>query len=144
MASTTQPRRIWLRSSLLIGAVILGLLAWGAVAGLIIGSGRGTLTLLLMGLPVGVIALYLMLRRFELLVLALPLTALAVPTELPTGTDSTLPISMVLAIVLTGVWCFSMALRGWRLKPSLINRPLLCFAAICVFSLVWGILWRDP
>src|SRR5581483_1992929 len=75
---------------------------------------------------------------------ALPLTALAVPLQLATGTGSVLPISLLLTLVLVLIWCASMCLRGWKLAPSPVNRPLLIFSVICIVSFVWSTAWRDP
>jgi hypothetical protein len=78
-------------------------------------------------------------------VLALPLTALALPVNLPTGTDSLIPATLLLTWVLWGVWLVSMWLRNhWQFVHSPLNRPALVFCVICCISLVWGVVWRDP
>jgi hypothetical protein len=35
-------------------------------------------------------------------------------------------------------------MRGWKLAPSPLNRPLLSFGVVCVASFGWGLVWRDP
>lgn len=37
-----------------------------------------------------------------------------------------------------------MYLHGWKLAPSPLNLPMILFGIVCVISLFWGIIWRDP
>jgi len=135
-----------LPSWLLRGAGVLGTLGFALLLGALMGSGRGRYALLLIA-PVALVGiLSLAFYRFELLVLALPLVALVLPrVELPTGTDTRLPLSLLLALLLTAVWALSMLVRReWRLTPSPLNMPLLSFAAVTIVSLGWSLAWRDP
>jgi hypothetical protein len=124
--------------------VVLAVLGYSLAAGLFAGGGHNLRTLLLVVLPAGILICLIAIRYFTLLVLVLPLTALAVPIDFSTGTESKVPISMLLALLLTTIWALSLLVRGWRLTPSPLNRPLLAFGAICIGSLIWGRLWRDP
>jgi hypothetical protein len=133
------------RSRMLIGIVVLATAVLSMAAGYIIIGNRMRLALLIFGPLLAVPAVLWISRRFEYVVLALPITALAIPFELPTGTYSTVPATMVLALMLCGIWIVSMGLRKtWHLAPSPLNRPMLVFCIACTISLVWGIVWRDP
>lgn len=143
--TTTQSRLSPLRTTLLIGAVLFGLLVLSLGAGVVAGSGRGTLALLFAAGPVALIGGLFIIRQFDLAVLALPIAALAVPFDIPTGTETRLPAALLLALVLWGVWIISMIVRRrMTIAPSPLNRPALVFGVICCISLVWGIVWRDP
>lgn len=147
MATRTQPliRPDW-RSKALIALVVLGVFGASAVLGKLASGGISLKVLALIGLPAGLLALMFVARYFQFAVLLLPLTALILPEiELSTGTHTRLPLSLLLALLLTGVWCLSMFVRRqWTLAPSPLNRPMLIFGALCIFSLGWGIAWRDP
>lgn len=90
---------------------------------------------------------WLWLRRLEYGILAVLLAAgLLNLVTLPTGTQSRLVLSLVIAAGCIGLWLLKTALRprGARLKPSRINAPLLAFIAIGFVSYVWSTLMRDP
>lgn len=128
----------------LVGVVLL-LLMFSGLAGLLAGKDRMTLALLLAAAPAGVLVLLVALRWFEMMVLALPIAALAIPIDVPTGTETRLPAALLLTIMLWGIWLVSMVMRKqFQFAPTLINRPSLVFSIICCISLVWGIAWRDP
>jgi O-antigen ligase len=129
----------------LVGGVLTMLLLLSLAAGVLAGNGRNTLTLLFVLGPVLLFGSIFASRRFDLVVLALPLAALTIPLEVPTGTETKLPAALLLALALFGLWIPTMIMRGqYRLAPSPLNKPILVFNAICCLSLVWGIAWRDP
>jgi O-antigen ligase len=66
--------------------------------------------------------------------------------SLPTGRESRIPLSMVVALALVGWWLFSMLFGASRtsLRASPINRPLLLFVAVNIISYVWSLIFRDP
>ena len=66
--------------------------------------------------------------------------------SLPTGSESKVPISMVVALLLVVPWLFSMAFGEprTRLRPSPVNRPLLAFVAVSIISYGWSQIFRDP
>lgn len=133
------------RSRILIGVTVLAAAILSMAAGYIIIGNRMRLALLIFGPLLAIPAVLWIGRRFEYFVLALPVSALAIPLELPTGTYSTVPFAMILTLVLCGIWLVSMGLRKtWRLAPSPLNHPMLVFCGACTLSLVWGIVWRDP
>ncbi len=136
----------WLPRPLLVGGILVGVLLASLVIGFL--AGRGSLMPFLAALlpPLGVVAAMVAIRYYKLLVLLLPVTALAMRfAVLPTGTASPLPISLVLTIGLVGIWVVSMLTRRvWQVPHTPFNRSLFLFMAICCISLPWGILWRDP
>lgn len=129
---------------LLMAGVICSILAYGLILGRYAEDARDIQTLMLLALPGGLLASLFVSQYFRLSVLLIPLFALAVPYSFATGTESRVPASLALVLLLTGIWCASMYLRGWKLVPSPLNRPLLVFGAVCIISLFWGIIWRDP
>jgi O-antigen ligase len=131
-----------LTPELRIGLVIGGLVLMSLVIGLLSGNGRGNITL---AIPLLLLAVYLLLNRFSALVLVIPIAALAVPLDVPTGTFTKLPAALLITLALCGIWIASMWIRkGFRLNPSALNRPMLYFCVTITLSLVWGIIWRDP
>ncbi len=135
-----ETRRIVLRAGIVLLAVILSI-----GAGITIGSGRMLLALVF-GLPtlallVWVLATY----KFELMVLALPITALIAPIDIPTGTYSKIPIALLVTLGLCAVWFTTMMVRKeWKFSPSRMNRPAFFFCAACLVSYGWSSIWRDP
>ncbi|BAM00820.1 MAG: O-antigen polymerase [Caldilinea sp.] len=66
--------------------------------------------------------------------------------SLPTGRESRIPLSMVVAMALVVPWLLSM---GWgkppaRLRPSPINRPLIAFIIVGILAYLWSLVFRDP
>ncbi|WP_129672310.1 O-antigen ligase [Candidatus Chloroploca sp. Khr17] len=129
-----------------IGVVLLGLLGLTVLIGLLGGSGRILPMLALVALPFMAVSFGASVRYFDTLVLVLPLTALLLRfIELPTGTQSTLPASLVLTLGMVAVWGLTMLVRHeWQVPASPFTWPLLIFMLICIISLPWGMLWRDP
>lgn len=135
----------WVPRRVLLALVVLLLFGYSAAIGAAAGLGEMRLLLALLALPIAVIGLGFAGHYFRFLVLILSLTALTLPfLELGTGTSSQLPLSLLLTLGLTGIWVANMYLHGWRLAPSPFNLPLILFGIVCVISLFWGIVWRDP
>lgn len=125
--------------------VLAGLGVYCVLIGVLAGRGSMLPTLALIALPLLLIAAVVVSRYFDSLVLILPTTALILPMlQLSTGTGSTIPFSLLLTLGLVGMWILSMLVRTRDIVPSPLNRPLLIFMTICVISLPWGIIWRDP
>jgi O-antigen ligase len=66
--------------------------------------------------------------------------------SLPTGRESRVPLSMVVAMMLVIPWLLSMA---WgkpptRLRPSPINKPLVAFVIVGIIAYLWSLVFRDP
>lgn len=135
----------WVPRRVLLALVVLLLFGYSAAIGVTAGLGETRLLLALLALPVAGIGLGFAGHYSRFLVLILSLTALTFPIfELGTGTASRLPLSLILTLGITGMWVANMYLYGWRLASSPLNVPLILFGIICVISLVWGNIWRDP
>jgi hypothetical protein len=136
----------WLPRPLLVGGILVGVILASLVIGFL--AGRGSLMPYLAALmpALGIVAAMAAIRYYKLLILVLPVTALAMRfAVLPTGTASPLPISLVLTLGLVGIWVVSMFTRRvWQVPHTPFNRSLFIFMVVCCISLPWGILWRDP
>lgn len=134
-----------LKSQLISGGVIATLLLLSVAVGALAASGREVIALAVLALPVVFFGMLLLVHKFELMVVLLPIMALAVPLDIPTGTFTRLPISLILSIALCGIWIVSMIMRRqFAIAPTILNRPFLAFGLVCSISFVWGIIWRDP
>ena len=92
--------------------------------------------------PMGVFAL---LKRIELGLAAMLLSAVFVLFRLPTGTASEIVMSLLLCSGILVLWVVHMLLEEKRLslKPFPVNAPLLAFMITVVISLIWGKAYRD-
>jgi O-antigen ligase len=84
--------------------------------------------------------------RMEYAVLLIVLTAnLLTPIVIPTGTQSTIPISLALSGACIGFWLFQNAVlrKPLNLQPSLVNAPIFAFAIVNVISYAWSNVFRD-
>jgi hypothetical protein len=125
--------------------VIFSVLVLSIGAGLAAGLDRLSVALLF-GLPtIAFVGWILFTRKFEMMVLALPINALIAPFDLPTGTYSKIPVSLLMSLALCAIWFVTMGIRNqWRFAPTLLNRPALAFCFACFISYLWSSLWRDP
>jgi len=133
---------------LLRAGVVAGLLLLGMVTGMLIARGHLD-PMLLLGGAVGAMGLVVWRRvgRFEHGIVAIALTAgLLNFFTLPTGTESRIVISLLIAVALTGLWLLEMLVTTKRiaLEPSPINKPLLAFVVVNVVAYLWSTLLRDP
>lgn len=145
MQPTYPARGLRLPSWLLISGVLLGVIGYSAAIGFLAARGSLIPLVLMIAAPVGLVACMIASRYFHILVLALPIAALTLPfIEVPTGTYSKLPLSLLITLLLAFIWGVSLYTRGWKVAPSPLNRPLVIFSIICIISLPWGIIWRDP
>lgn len=137
------------RYTLFAAAVIAGvLLAVPAITFLYV---RGRLDPLLV--LAGIVGVIVALRLFQVsersnkgIVLLIIAAGMLSFVSLPTGRESRIPISMLVALALVVPWLLSML---WgkpptRLKPSPINRPLIAFVAVSIISYFWSQIFRDP
>ena len=98
--------------------------------------------------PVAIIApmaVFALLKRIELGLAAMLLSAVFVRFRLPTGTASEIVMSLLLCGGLLGLWVIHMLVEDRRLalKPTPVNTPLLAFMITVVISLIWGKAFRD-
>ncbi|GAB4197476.1 MAG: O-antigen ligase family protein [Roseiflexaceae bacterium] len=134
----------WLAPLLMVG-VLLGLAGLCLAVGAAAGADRMRIAGVLIAAPVLLGLAIVVIGRFKSFVLLLPVAALAVPLDVPTGTETKLPAALLLALGLSGIWVLSMLIRReWNITPWALNKPMLAFGIICCISLGWGIAWRDP
>ena len=80
-------------------ALIMALLASSAFA-----LGRQKIALVFIFPPLAVFGWLLLTKKFEFVVMALPLLAMIAPFDLPTGTESKLPIVLITTLALGAIW----------------------------------------
>jgi O-antigen ligase len=103
----------------------------------------------ILALTLGLWASIILLRlsRFEYGIVGMMLTAVLVNFfTLPTGRESRVVISLLIALILVGLWIVQLLLsRGRvRLRPSPINLPIILFVVVNLVSYMWSNLLRDP
>lgn len=132
-------------------ALVAGLVLAAAMVGLLLGLRRaGTLRpeLIVVGvLAVSSIPIWISRGKLEYGIAAILLAAgLLNFVTLPTGTQSRLVLSLVVAAGCIGLWIFKAFAQGrpLRLKPARINRPLLGFILVGLVSYGWANVMRDP
>src|SRR4051794_7212283 len=108
------PRRHNIFSRLVVTGVVLFILAYGTTLAILAANQRNLLTILMLALPAAILLCIFSARKFQLLVLLLPLAALVSPVDISTGTESKVPVSMLLCLFLTALWCASMSFRTWK------------------------------
>ena len=132
------------------GVVSALLLAALALAFAFARYGRGIVQpgiLLAASLGLSCLMVWLWLGRLEYGILAMLLSAgLLNFITLPTGTQSRIVISLVVGAGCVGAWLLKTLVTAQRprLKPSLINRPLIAFIFVGILSYAWGNVMRDP
>lgn len=141
--SSTMLFRIQLRRTILLRvAMVFGVLAAVPVAGVLAVRMNAQYVLVAALAPL----FLLVVPRLDLAPLIILAAAAFVRFTLSTGTESRLVASLLLTMLLVGAWVFRMLIveKRLRLKPSPVNGPLLGFLLVTLFSLIWGILYRDP
>jgi O-antigen ligase len=136
------------RQSLINMTIVTGLMVAIMVVTYLAYSRYSLLNWVLAG-SIGVLGGIVLLRlsRFELGIIAIMLTASLVNFfTLPTGRESRVVISLVVAAVLVGVWILQLLLSKGKisLRPSPINLPIILFVIVSLVSYVWSSLLRDP
>jgi O-antigen ligase len=136
------------RNPLVKASVVVGVLALSAAGGWLASLGLDLSLALLAGVA-GAFSLFIAyrLRRYEYGILSIALSAgLLNFVTIPTGTESRIVISLLIALGLMGIWFLQSILTRphIQLVPSPINVPLLAFVVVSVVSFVWSILLRDP
>lgn len=147
---TLQPRYIWAHwiTPRLWWAIVVGTPVGAMLMGLLVASHRIPPEFLLV-LPVATIAVLLWQQsrsQNQIALLAVVLSAGLVNFfTLPTGTESRITVSFIIAGAMVGGWVLQMVfLRRGGLAASPINRPLLAFIGISTVAFGWSILFRDP
>jgi O-antigen ligase len=126
--------------------VVIGLLLVMPLLGIFVAKADPLLVLIAAVVPLGLIGLQLVLPRFELYPLLILFAAAFIPIELSTGTESKLVDSFLLTMLFVGNWALKMIIvdKRFSLKPLPINKPLLGFMFVILFSLIWSTVFRDP
>ena len=99
----------------------------------------------LAALPVGVVAISLLLNHWEWMPLLVLFGAAFIPLDLPTGTGSRLVDGLLLTIAFCLLWVVRMAIVERRviLERTWLNTPLLFFMFMNYWSVGWSVLFRD-
>lgn len=122
---------------------------FAVLAGLIAGSGKID-PLLLLALPVAFIGILIWQHggnQYNVGILAVMLSGGLINFfAIPTGTESRIVVSFLVAAGLLALWLLDLAIvrRKLALTPSLVNKPILAFAAASTVAFVWSIIFRDP
>lgn len=103
------------------------------------------------GLELGLVAIVivivtgLVLYRLELGLLAIVFTSFFVRFNIPTGTSTKIPASLLVTIVVLGVWVLSMFLkRQVKLAPGHYVKPTLFFFLLAILSVPYSWLMLRP
>lgn len=140
------------QNTLLRLVVIFGVLGAAAGVGAVLAWKPYSSNLQIFALAgaVGAVAAVIGLNRFSQpeygLLAVLLLGGLVNFFTLPTGTESKLVLSLVMAAALCGLWFLDMLLvqKRFSLKPSPVNLPILAFILVEAVALIWGFLMEDP
>ncbi|MCL4295957.1 MAG: hypothetical protein KJ077_09530 [Anaerolineae bacterium] len=127
--------------------MVVGMLVLAPALGLLVVKVKPSFMVLgVAAVPLVLFILQFMLPRFDLAPLIILFFAAFMPIKIPTGTESTLVDSLLLTLLFGGNWLLKMLIvdKHLRLQPSPANKPLLGFMVMTLFSLVWGIAFRDP
>ncbi|HNZ02332.1 MAG TPA: hypothetical protein PLS77_12960 [Anaerolineaceae bacterium] len=96
-------------------------------------------------IPLAVLFLEMGMRWNEIYPVMIIFSALFLKLGFSTGRSSQLVLSLVVATGLSFLWIFQMFLeRRVRFNPPLVTIPVFLFCFSTLFSLVWGIVFRDP
>ncbi len=137
-------QKIPLSDATLLRLVILGGLAvsWLAIGYLLV---RMSFEYILVA-TVAVPAALLIVKRPELGILGIVLTAALVRFSIGTGTQSRIVASLMVTMALVVLWVVRMLVvdRRLHLRPFSGNVPLLAFILTCLVSYLWGNAFRDP
>lgn len=152
MNTSLLQRRLWQAVDRLQSPLI----RWGLVGGvLLLAVGIGYLAgkdrldpVLILGAVLALLGIFVVYRvgRFEYgLMMLVPAACLLGPFTIPTGTQSRIPVSLMLSAGLLALWVlpYWTTRRGVPLKRSLVNAPIFAFAAVNVVSYIWSNVFRD-
>lgn len=140
------------QTALLRLGIILGVLIAAAGIGALLAWKPYSTNLQIFALAgsMGAVVLIIGLNRFAQqeygLLAVLLLAGLVNFFSLPTGTESKLVLSLVMAAALCGLWFLDMLLiqKRFSLQPSPINLPILAFIVVGAVAFIWGFLMEDP
>ena len=131
-------------------AIVLGVLAsatgMGILGGVLARRNYGFVAFAPAVIPLAILSVELILRRHSVGPLLILICAAFLPLKIPTGSGSPLVGSLLLTMILVGLWLLRMLAveKRFRLQPSPVNIPLLGFMATTVVALFWSNLLVDP
>jgi O-antigen ligase len=136
------------RQKFLNWAIVLAL--FGAVLGVVyVGATKDTLLTWIMAGTLGIWGTIILLRlsRIEYGIIGIMLTAALLNFfTLPTGRESRIVMSLLVALAMVGIWLVQVMIskQKVRIRPSPINKPLILFIVISVVAYIWSLVMRDP
>ncbi|HVN55448.1 MAG TPA: O-antigen ligase family protein [Anaerolineaceae bacterium] len=126
--------------------IILVVFGFSALVGLTIGRPNSQIGLIAVGLPLGVLCVFFILKYLDLAPLIILFVAGFIPFGVSTGTGSKVMASLIVSCVYIGAWVLRMV--GVEKKISItsspVNRPLLGFVVVTVIATLWSNVFRDP
>lgn len=134
------------RATLLNLALITIVLSVAPLLGILVVDINPLFVFIVLAMPLVLVAMQYLIPRPELAPVLILIAGAFIPIELPTGTESRLVDSFLLTILFVGSWLLKMLIVEKRLslRPSPVNKPLLGFIFITLFSVIWSTLFRDP
>lgn len=136
------------RQKFLNWAIVLAL--FGAVLVVVyVGATRDTLLTWILAGTLGIWGTIILLRlsRIEYGIIGIMLTAALLNFfTLPTGRESRVVMSLLVALVLVGIWLVQVMISKQKVKirPSPLNKPLILFIVISVVAYIWSLVMKDP
>lgn len=135
------------RAALMRYGIIGGVIVLALGLGMMLGREMIDPALLLAAVVAPLAGLILLrLGRFEYGLLAITLTAgMFNFFALSTGSESRIVISLMVTMLMIGVWLLQFLLveKRFYLKSSAVNKPILLFMLVNVISYVWSGMFRD-
>lgn len=126
-----------------LGLVVTLYLAVGSAY--LLGVGRTSLAMILVGSVLAAVAGVAVLRSLELGVALLPLMATAVPLTVGTGTQSPIVFALVYTLLILGLWIIRWVLRQRvSLARSAVNLPLVTLTLVWVVSYLYNDATHSP
>ena len=127
-------------------AIILGVLAMAPALAYLMVKRNPIYGIAAAAMPLVVLGVLFMMLHLKYAPAVIMWVAAFVPFSLPTGTGSRLVVSLVITLLLVGLWVFRMWLvdRRFYLRPSPANLPILGFVVVVLISVAWSNVFMDP
>ncbi len=129
--------RLLLIGGLLLAAAALGFIPTSRMLYLVI-------ALAVAAIAFGGFILYRIGKFQYALLLVIPLATLTNFASLPTGRDSKLVFSLVMALLLMAIWISSLLLKRAQPRSSPVNKPIVWFVIMNIAAYIWSNVMRDP
>lgn len=134
------------RANLINLALVIIVLGAAPFLGILVIQKNPLFVFIVLAAPLVLVVAQYILPHPELAPLLILVAAAFIPFELPTGTESRLVDSFLLTLLFSGNWLLKMLIIDKRLSltPSPMNKPLIGFMLMTLFSVIWSTLFRDP